>query len=124
MEEIKVGEYVRTKEGNIFKITNYGLGETAKGDVLLVELNKDFEMEYCNLDIVKHSKNIIDLVEVGDYVNGYKVKYVCNEEPCPSGKYVDVDCELDSSESYFFDNEIKSIVTKEQFANAEYRLED
>lgn len=63
MEEIKVNEYIRTKEGNIFKITNYGLGETSKGDVLLVELNKDFEMEYCNLDIVKHSFNIIDLVE-------------------------------------------------------------
>lgn len=26
--------------------------------------------------VVKHSKNIIDLIEVGDYVNGEKVKEI------------------------------------------------
>lgn len=55
MSEIEVGEYVRTKKGKLFK---YGKGRTYIG--------KD---NY----ITKHSKNILDLIEVGDYINGYEV---------------------------------------------------
>ena len=50
--EIEVGEYVRLQNGEIFKIdentTNY------------YNSNK----EYITNEIVKHSKNIIDLIEV------------------------------------------------------------
>jgi hypothetical protein len=78
-------------------------------------------------DIVKHSKNIIDLIEVGDYVNGYRVKQInCKLE------YIDDDSdtgvnEVDNGleiEGYptwiYFECEIESIVTKEQFASVEY----
>ena len=53
--EIKVGEYVRTKKGKIFK---YGKGRAYIG--------KDNE-------IVSHSFNIKELIEVGDFVNGVLV---------------------------------------------------
>lgn len=46
---IEIGDYVRTKKGKIFK---YGKGRAYLG--------KDNE-------IVKHSKNIIDLIEVRRY---------------------------------------------------------
>lgn len=68
----------------------------------------------------KHSKNITDLIEVGDYVNGYKV------EKIEDGYiYVDYcwDCELYTLVTNDSDN-IKSIVTKEQFANMEYKVEE
>lgn len=110
-DEISVGEYVRTKLGDIKKIT--------KGFEFIIERHNKSDNK-----IVKHSKEIIDLIEQGDYVNGYKVLYVCNEEPCPSGKYVDIDCNKPSEESYFFENEIKSIITKEQIKQIEYRIKE
>ena len=58
--EIKVGEYVRTNDG-IFKVTK---------DVTFKER------------IIKHSFNIIDLIEVGDFVNENEVidKYLFDGE--------------------------------------------
>ena len=52
MDEIKVGEYVRTKKGKIFQ---YGKGRAYLG--------KDNA-------IIKHSKILSEVVQVGDYVNG------------------------------------------------------
>lgn len=62
MEEIKVGEYIRTVQGKISKVTDTDVGETAKGDVKLIELDKK---EYTEIGswIKKHSFDIIDLIE-------------------------------------------------------------
>lgn len=71
-------------------------------------------------DIIKQSSNIIDLIEVGDYVNGKEV-HIYNGNigvisintlgwtfiAFKDGKYP-----------------IETIVTKEQFKQMEYRLED
>ncbi len=59
MEEIKVGEYVRTKEGYIDKIV---IAEN-EDDMYAGESNPQY-LDYTSEDIVKHSKNIIDLIEV------------------------------------------------------------
>ena len=56
--EIKIGEYVRTKEGKIYKITNYDK-ETNKYN----SINDEFWYIIFPKDIVKHSYNIIDLIE-------------------------------------------------------------
>lgn len=58
-------------------------------------------------DILKHSFDIIDLIEKGDYVNGYKVINVINGECCPSGKCVDIDSSMQSSECTFWESDIK-----------------
>lgn len=65
MEEIEVGEYVRTKTGKLDKVinNNYYMTQYIGCEKGLV----------AKANIVKHSKNIIDLIEVGDYVNGYKI---------------------------------------------------
>ena len=65
--------------------------------------------------IVKHSKQLIDIIEVGDLVNGYKVINVIKEGPCPSGKCVDIDSSKDSSECTLWEEDIETILTKEQF---------
>ena len=59
--------------------------------------------------IIKHSKNLIDLIEVGDYVNGSRVDELYDG-------YVFVensDCRV---------KEIETIVTKEQFKSMEYKV--
>ena len=78
--------------------------------------------------IKKHSKNIIDLIEVGDYVNGSKLISIDYAEDefgnCDKLHfyYQFEDSEKDINE-YYDKLVIKSIVTKEAFANAEYRVE-
>jgi hypothetical protein len=74
-------------------------------------------------DIIKSSPNIIDLIEVGDYVNGHLVKNrraICNENLGGHPKQVDIG----ENEDYMWlsEKQIKSIVTKEQFESMEYRI--
>ena len=62
--------------------------------------------------IVNHSKNIIDLIEVDDYVNGSRVDSI------EDGFITTEFCENLSVTR--LDYEIKSIVTKEQYKSVEY----
>ena len=63
--DIEVGEYVRTKDGKIDKVinSNFYMG-------IYVECEKGL---YLIKSMVKHSKELIDLIDKDDYVNGYKV---------------------------------------------------
>ena len=71
-------------------------------------------------EVLKASYNIIDLIEVGDYVNGYKIY---------SGgkKHFDYILTWDDVENYYMkipllSVDIKSIVTKEQFESMSYKV--
>lgn len=70
---IEVNEYVRTNKGNIGKVVETRLGFNKDTQlyqkIYMLDNGLWTILEY----IVKHSKQLIDLVEVGDYVNGYKV---------------------------------------------------
>lgn len=63
MKEIKVGEYVRTKNGIIDKVENYSIG------CCVWHCQNGMCIDKCNCigthleEIVKHNKNKIDLVE-------------------------------------------------------------
>ena len=69
-------------------------------------------------DIIKASHNIMDLIEVGDYVNGLLVTRICEDNETKE-KYIN----LYGSVSEWEQEDIKSIVTKEQFESIEYSLE-
>lgn len=122
--EIKVGEYVRTKTGNITKV--YKVKDTVVWtDEFLDPFGKYHEGIVEETDIAKHSKNIIDLIQKGDYVNGRKVSKVnldrtVNKEKCILCADVDYDC----LETIYSNKDIKSILTKEQFKSMEYILEE
>ena len=111
MEEIRIGDYVRDRDGFIIQVKNIVPDEDSE-DIWYEEkiLNGTWKSM-----IVKHSKNLIDLIEEGDYVNGEKVVGRGNN------------CILiltDEGQTFlrniFEDNDIKSIVTKEQFKSVEY----
>lgn len=102
---IEVGEYVRTKKGKIFQ---YSKGRAYLG--------KDNE-------IVKHSKNIIDLIEVGDYVNGRlvlqtdcKTQNVCLLIPF-------TDTKVNTNIMWYGYEDIETILTKEQYQSNCYTAE-
>lgn len=119
MEDIKVGEYVRTKKGYIAQITEidkyiwFNNKINKESGIPVYELSK---VEFKNL-VTKHSKNIIDLIEIGDFV-----EIIADGQP--------LRCEVDE-----FDYKtklkdigeeiiVKSIVTKEQFNSIKYKLEE
>lgn len=54
-------------------------------------------------------------------MNGYKVINVIID-PAPSGKCVDIDSSKDSSECTLWEEDIKTIVTKEEFESREYKV--
>lgn len=65
MEKISIGEYIRTRDGNIDKVVevsqNYIL---ANSKILIAEYGQSHT--FINIkknEIVKHSKDIIDLIE-------------------------------------------------------------
>lgn len=119
---IEVNEYVRTKDGIIDKAIIEYNGKCNNSNCSEKHISCKYNY-YNEKDIVKHSKQLIDLIEVGDYVNGYKVIYVINnKEFCPSGKCVDIDSSKDSSECTLWEEDIKTILTKEQMEANCYKV--
>ena len=116
MEEIKVGEYIRTIEpyGEIFKVIGIG-----KEEVLIVD---SYENSLVATGYVKkHSSNIIDVIEVGDYVNGYKVKGKTNNKVLVN-YYMYSEQLAGGFWLTFYEDEIKNIVTHEQFNSIKYEV--
>ena len=122
--KIKVGEYIRTEYGIIGKILEDE--DIAENGVYIDTTFLDDYADETNFvkykDIKKHSFNIIDLIEEGDYVNGIYVEK-------NNGRYLGTleCCYQDSSLGHIeyikiFPYEIHSIVTKEQFKSAEYEV--
>lgn len=114
--EIKVGEYVRSYLGTIGKVTRI------ENDGLVQLLYEDGTLITTYKFVVKHSLNILDLIEVGDYVNGYKVIGIIK------GFKVIIDLlKLDTITGTYQNIEIKdikTIVTHELFKDNEYKVEE
>lgn len=123
-DKIKIGEYIRTKDGIIGKI--FEEDDIGKYGVCIDTTFLDDYADETNFvkyeDIKKHSFNIIDLIEEGDYVNGNEITLEApNPDPLcdPIYGYFDRYGELVG----IIENEdIKSIVTKEQFKAIEYEV--
>jgi hypothetical protein len=78
-------------------------------------------MELYDEDIFKASYNIIDLIEVEDYVNDKKVIRKWEE---PFGEFVgQIFIKLDGEETTPTIRKIETIVTKEQFESVQYKVE-
>ena len=111
MEEIKVGEYVRSEIGSFGKVTRIEDGKFLYEDKTLITwIGK----------VKKHSPNIIDLIEVGDYVNGEKVIYIDNltgslRQYNVAGEDIEKDCG-------HWQEDIESVVTHEQFNSIKYEV--
>lgn len=118
--EIKVGEYIRTNWGHIGKLKRIELDKNDKGLKWYVFDHKEFEEEYINKPyIVKHSPNLIDLIQCGDYVNG---KEVIMDLQKSKEWYKSEDDFITCKDYTFEENEIKEIVTKEQMESITYKV--
>ena len=127
MAEISINEYVRTPEqgfiGKLVEIIpnvlNYYKIDVGR-EIIHCDNSRDNYIYSRDGFGLKHSKNIIDLIEVGDYVNGY---YVIDDAK-KDKKYITIAVNYrEYGEEYLKNKEIESVVTKEQFKSIEYRWE-
>ena len=107
--ELRKNMYIRTNYGKIDKILklnkSYVKGVSQKDELYAYDID----------NIVKASYNIIDILEVGDYVNGHRVEEIDfeNEEIFTDSEYY---CGVVE-----FCN-IKSVITHEQMEQMSYKL--
>lgn len=132
MSESNVGDYVRTKQKGfqppqIAKIRSMKRDEGYNNQYYIeldYNLRPDYEYHIYEEDITKVSPRIIDLIEIGDYVNGQLVKHIAYfegvEEPVKKLIFAD-EYHLIPTE-VCEENEIISIVTKESFKNISYKV--
>ena len=113
--ELKPNMYVRTKDGAIAK------AEQIIDNEIHFNIKPIFSDGECLgynwfyiKDVVKASFDIIDLIEVGDYVNGLKVYGITDYG---LQVYMFGDCP-----EILKENEIETIVTKEQFESMSYKV--
>lgn len=128
------GDYIRYKIQNkyedivkIGKVSFIGVEEIQRYNreprgELYCQVDNDFRNLYAK-DIIKSSPNIIDLIEAGDYVNGRKVSKINLDTTFNKEKSILCgDFDYDCLETIYTNEDIKSIVTKEQFSNVEYKV--
>lgn len=117
MNKLNVGDYVRIKNSGINKITSILDNEIRFDEKPIFSDGECIGYKWCyKEDIIKSSPNIIDLIEVGDYVNGCWINEIKDGKPY----HEDYN---DPFYSYYIENEdIKSVVTKEQFENISYKV--
>lgn len=126
--KLEVGMYVRTKKG-IERIKLIEENFMERNNTFIATDNDEWRGAYNgnfngftirNNVILKASNNIIDLIEVGDYVNGYKVYYCYCADEDMTGLFIDTE-----NKRIWLDkpSQIKTIVTKEQFESMQYKVD-
>ncbi len=118
--EIEVNEYVRINMDNRNCI---GIGRVSRivNETIYVNMSNKYLPVSFQIDkIVKHSKKIIDLIEVGDIVedqyNKYEVAFIAgNKIYC--NDYYD-----DDSLVVLEEKDLKTILTREQYLNNCYKV--
>lgn len=133
-EPIKVGDYVRIKhmysQTKIAKITKILEKDPCYHDMQMYQI--DVVHQHSNghfpaykiyeEDIIDYSSEIIELVQVGDYVNGYRVIDVVEDLKT---KEIHLEMPMDYTnkelgDCTIYNKDIKSILTKENFDAMNY----
>ena len=106
--EIGIGEYVRDRDRYIAKITRID----KDGEVLLYRTDNVGTLYYS--DIVEHSRNKIDLINIGDYVNGEMVVDIFEDA---DSKWLQL-----SNGKLVRDDDILNFMSGEEFEENMYRF--
>lgn len=110
---LELNEYVRTKNGIIAKVIGVQSGGIEKYyfDKEVIDNFKELTQIGTENVVVKHSFNIIDLIEEGDFVNSQRVEEISKDRIF-----------LENMTGIYEEKEIDSILTKEQFEAMEYEV--
>lgn len=119
MNDIEIGEYVRINQGKFL-----GIGKVIRkvGNTIYIKMNISLPISFPEDEIKKyrHSKNIIDLIEIGDYVNGYEVLDITGINGIENKAFTIFNDEQTDFIKVWKEQDIRSILTKEKFKEGEY----
>lgn len=115
---INAGEYVRLRNGYIDKVIIDYKGKCNNPNCPLKHISCEYNF-YDEDEITKHSKNIIDLIEVGDIVNQKLISNVDKVDKIHLLEFEDGDM---YKTDILNDKFIKSILTHEKYEQNCYRL--
>lgn len=113
--KLEVGMYARTIRGKIFKVNEINV----VGKYYYLDIRKERK-------IVKADYDIIDLIKTEDYVNGYPVTAILSSD----NKVYEIQVKRPNNRNGVWierirkNEDIKSIVTKEQFESIKYKLKE
>lgn len=108
---IEAGEYVRTENGKIDKVVSNNC-------YMEKYIKAEKDSIFCN-SIVKHSKQLIDLIEVGDIVNDMKVLDIHK----PRDLWEPIEIKVDSKYTNFIlAEDIQTILTREIYIANCYKV--
>lgn len=127
MDNEKFGIWGRTNLGEIFRFAwiEDSSGVVYDRKIMLLDNDGNNPEEYClNYEehIIKHSKKIIDLIEVGDFVNGYRVISVDYDVTNDTTECIELDLNSNYQYNFISIRQIKTILTKEQFEANCYKV--
>ncbi len=117
-DKIEVNEYVRTRAGHIYKITNID----ENGLIYWNKIQCGWSEQQLEDIIVKHSKQLIDLIECGDFVNGYKVVSVDYDVMNDTTECIELDLNSNYQYNFISIRQIKTILTKESYMANCYKV--
>jgi hypothetical protein len=122
---IEVGEYVRTTDGKIGTFVRYSSRKAeslykSPADCFIKLGGRKSNLQCFRDYIVKHSKQLIDLIEIGDIVNGYKVSDKNGTLLCTNIKGIDRSGYHIPISQY--GDGIETILTKEQYQANCYKV--
>lgn len=124
--KLEVGMYVRHKpllSSKYVKINKIKEIEEKENCLYIWLEDKDLITEKY---LIKASYNIIDILEVGDYVNGSEVldfenKYIKEKDTFVPIGVVTENCYLEYTDSWIIEKNIKSVITHEQIEQMAYK---
>lgn len=114
--KLEVGQFARLKSGYSDELGIGKIDFVANCGVATIDF-KNKKLGVFVEDIKKASYSIIDILEVGDYVNGSPICSFKTDEKDRIWIYTDSNYKCG-----YLENEIKTIVTKEQFEQMEYKV--
>lgn len=126
---MKVGDYVRTKDGVIAKITDIIQDFSVDCDrdvfdldgLATMEIPWNFKDEYIIKSAEGTPKGLLSLIEVGDIVNGYKVVDIAQ---APKKALYLSDISQHCGLIPVLEKDINTILTHEQYERYSYKVGD
>ena len=111
--KLEEGMYVRTKQGHIYKLSRY----EEDYNRWISSGESDWQPVYESL-VTKASYNIIDLIEVGDVITTNNICGEVTKIDIENNKIWIACCDYETCRI----EDVKSIVTKEQFESISYEV--
>ncbi len=122
MEKIEINEYVRTKGGKIGIFKGYNNNRKSQWACKVELQNMKLWKYYEEENIVKHSKQLIELIENKDILklkasDSKEVFFIGVDEDTSDVKYEEIITEIKNGE-----NELLGILTSQQFKADYYKI--